>query len=64
LAFSCLNTAKKENTYAYFSEGQRDDTAKVKITNPGLCMVRMWHTTPEHTEDYDRYVGPRCCCSR
>jgi uncharacterized GH25 family protein len=47
----------EENTYAYYSEGHKDGTAKVKITRPGLWMVRVQHTAPEHTEDYDRYVA-------
>jgi uncharacterized GH25 family protein len=49
--------SKEENTYAYYTEGHKDGTAKVKITNPGVWMVRVQHTAPEHTEDYDRYVA-------
>jgi uncharacterized GH25 family protein len=49
--------SKEENTYAYYTEGHKDGTAKVKITNPGLWMVRVQHTAPEHNEDYDRYVA-------
>jgi uncharacterized GH25 family protein len=29
----------------------------VKITEPGIWLVRVQHTTPEHAEDYDRYVA-------
>ena len=29
----------------------------MKITQQGIWMVRVQHTTPEHTEDYDRYVA-------
>jgi uncharacterized GH25 family protein len=49
--------SKEENTYAYYTEGHKDGTAKVKITNPGLWMVRVQHTAPERAEDYDRYVA-------
>ena len=31
--------------------------AKVKITHPGLWMVRVQHSAPERTDDYDRYVA-------
>ena len=34
-----------------------DGTAKVKITQPGVWMVRVQHTVPERNEDYDRYVA-------
>ena len=36
--------------------GQEDGTAKVKITHPGVWMVRVQQTIPERTEDYDRCV--------
>ena len=49
--------SKEENTYAYYTEGHKDGTAKVKITHPGLWIVRVQHTAPEQTEDYDRYVA-------
>src|SRR6266404_2896251 len=49
--------SKEENTYAYYTEGHKDGTAKVKITNQGLWMVRVQHTAPERGEDYDRYVA-------
>jgi uncharacterized GH25 family protein len=49
--------SKEENTYAYFTEGRSDGTAKVKITQPGLWMVRVENATSEVTDDYDRYVG-------
>jgi uncharacterized GH25 family protein len=48
---------KEQNTYAYYTEGHKDGTAKVKITQPGIWMVRVQHTTPERTEDYDRFVA-------
>ena len=49
--------SKEENTYAYYTEGHKDGTAKVKITQPGIWIVRVQHSMPEHTEDYDRYVA-------
>jgi uncharacterized GH25 family protein len=49
--------SKEENTYAYFTEDHKDGTAKEKITQPGVWMVRVQHTAPERTEDYDRYVA-------
>jgi len=49
--------SKEDNTYAYYTEGHKDGTAKVKITNPGLWMMRVQHTAPEHNEEYDRYVA-------
>jgi uncharacterized GH25 family protein len=49
--------SQEENTYAYYTEGHKDGTAKVKISHPGLWMVRVQHTAPEQTEDYDRYVA-------
>ena len=48
---------RRENTYAYYTEGHKDGMAKVKITNQGLWMVRVQHTAPERGEDYDRYVA-------
>lgn len=49
--------SKEENTYAYYTEGHKDCTAKIKITQPGIRMVRVQNTAPEHTEDHDRYVA-------
>jgi len=49
--------SKEENTYAYYTEGHKDGTAKVKVTHPGLWMVRVQHSAPERTEDYERYVA-------
>ena len=47
----------EENTYAYYTEGHDDGTAKVKITHPGLWMIRVEHKTPEQTDDYDAYLA-------
>ena len=49
--------SKEENTYAYYTEGRGNGTARVKITQPGLWMVRVQHATRERTEEYDRYVA-------
>jgi uncharacterized GH25 family protein len=49
--------SKEENTYAYYTEGHKDGTAKVKVTQPGIWIVRVQHTAPERTEDYERYVA-------
>lgn len=47
----------EENTYAYYTEGRPDGTARVKITRPGLWMVRTEHATADRTATHDRYVG-------
>lgn len=47
----------EENTYAYFTEGKGDGTAKVKISHPGLWMVRVQHAASERTDDYDRALA-------
>jgi len=47
----------EENTYAYYTEGRPDGTAQVKITQPGLWMVRAEQSTAERAADHDRYVG-------
>jgi len=47
----------EENTYAYYTEGRPDGTARVKITQPGLWMVRAEQATAEQTADHDRYIG-------
>ena len=49
--------SKRDNTYAYFTEGSDDGTATVKLTKPGLWMVRVEHSAPETNPDYTRYVG-------
>ena len=36
------------NELAYYSEGYKDGTAKVKITQPGIRMVRVQHAAPQH----------------
>lgn len=47
----------EENTYAYYTEGRPDGTARVKITQPGLWMIRAEQATADRTVDHDRYVG-------
>lgn len=47
----------EENTYAYYTEGRPDGTARVKITQPGLWMIRAEQATADRTADHDRYVG-------
>ena len=42
-------------TYAYFTETDAEGIAPVKITHPGLWMVRVEHKIDEPTEDYDDY---------
>jgi len=49
--------SKEEDTYAYSTVAKKDGTAKVKITHSGTWMVRVQHSAPERTDDYDRYVA-------
>jgi len=44
------------NTYAYFTETNEEGIAKVKITHPGVWMVRVEKEIAEPTEDYDNHV--------
>ncbi len=44
------------NTYAYFTETDEQGIAKVKITHPGVWMVRVEKEIAEPTEDYDNHV--------
>ena len=44
------------NTYAYYTEPDEQGLAKVKITTPGLWMVRVQKVMEEGTEDYDKHV--------
>lgn len=44
------------NTYAYFTETDEKGIAKVKITHPGMWMVRAEKETAEQTEDYDKHI--------
>ena len=46
----------KEDTYAYSTQSKADGTAVVKVTQPGLWMVRVQSSVPEATEEYDRHV--------
>jgi uncharacterized GH25 family protein len=49
--------SESETTYAYYTEAADDGTARVKITHPGLWMVRVENTVPEKSEDHDTYVA-------
>ena len=48
--------SKQEDTYAYATQSKADGTAVVKITHPGLWMVRVQNTVPEVTDLYDRHI--------
>ena len=48
---------RRTPSLAYYTEGHKDGTAKVKITQPGIWMVRVQHAVTESSEDYDRYVA-------
>jgi uncharacterized GH25 family protein len=48
--------SKKEDTYAYTTQSKADGSAVVKITRPGLWMVRVQNSAPEKTDDYDRHM--------
>lgn len=41
------------NTYAYYTETDENGRARVRITHPGLWMVRVQHKVDASTEDYD-----------
>ncbi len=44
------------NTYAYFTEPYGEGLAKVKISHPGVWMVRVQHKIDKPTADYDSNV--------
>lgn len=44
------------NTYAYFTEPYGDGKAKVKISHPGVWMIRVQHAVEQKTADYDKLV--------
>lgn len=44
------------NTYAYYTETDETGQARVRITHPGVWMVRVQHKVDEPTEDYDSHV--------
>ncbi|MFW5837948.1 MAG: DUF4198 domain-containing protein [Desulfovibrionaceae bacterium] len=44
------------NTYAYFTEAYGEGLCKVKITHPGLWMIRVQETADQPTDDYDKHV--------
>lgn len=44
------------NTYAYYSNSRDDGQVAVKLTQPGVWMVRVQHEITEPTPDYDKEV--------
>ena len=48
--------SNENNTYAYATEPYGEGIAKVKITHPGIWMVRAQHVSKEPTDDYDQHV--------
>ncbi|WFU44170.1 DUF4198 domain-containing protein [Bradyrhizobium sp. CB82] len=48
--------SKQPDTYAYTTQSKTDGTAVVKITQPGLWMVRVQNAVPEITDLYDRHL--------
>lgn len=48
--------SKQMDTYAYATQSKADGTAVVKVTQPGLWMVRVQNAVPEVTDLYDRHV--------
>jgi len=48
--------SKQMDTYAYATQSKADGTAVVKVTQPGLWMVRVQNAVPEVTNLYDRHV--------
>lgn len=44
---------KTPNTYAYFTEPYGEGLAKVKVSHPGIWMVRVEHAIAQPTDDYD-----------
>lgn len=48
---------KNPNTYAYYTEGSDNGVAKIKITAPGVWMVRVQKKTDApNNPDYDKHV--------
>ncbi|WP_243544716.1 DUF4198 domain-containing protein [Pseudodesulfovibrio tunisiensis] len=44
------------NTFAYFTEPYGEGRARLKITAPGVWMVRVQHVLDQPTEEYDSHV--------
>lgn len=44
------------NSYAYFTEPYGQGLARVKISTPGVWMIRTQHVLNKQTEDYDSHV--------
>ena len=45
------------NSYAYFTETTDDGTAKIRLTRPGLWMVRVEQRMDEKAADHDVYMA-------
>lgn len=45
------------NSYAYFTETAEDGTAKIRITQPGLWMVRVEQRMDEKAADHEQYMA-------
>ncbi len=45
------------NSYAYFTETADDGTAKIRITQPGLWMVRVEQRMDEKATDHEQYMA-------
>jgi len=45
-----------ENTYAYSTEAEDNGIAYIKITSPGIWMVRAEHSEKVNSPDYDQHV--------
>jgi uncharacterized GH25 family protein len=48
--------SEKADSYASTTQSKADGSAVVKITRPGLWMVRVQNSIAEQTDDYDRHV--------
>jgi nickel transport protein len=48
--------SKQPDTYAYATHSKADGTAVVKVSRPGLWMVRVQNAVPEVTDLYDRHL--------
>lgn len=48
--------SSRSNTYAYFSNSNKEGQGAVKITEPGVWMVRVQHEIDKPTEDFDKEV--------
>ena len=47
--------SKRDMTFAYYTEMEKADAAPIKITQPGLWIIRVEHIQEDKTEQHDRY---------